>query len=364
MCPFLLLVDIFLSLYDIHMLKRKTILLLLPLLLSGCGETPKAELTYYSDFCYGVFHSYVSWIYGSDGEDFSKEINSYLEKLDDLADPYYPMVGQSNLYTLNKASDWVSVDPMLYDLLKVAVDLKEKTEGYFNPYIGKITKIWKDALFGDEDAEETPRPTQSDINSIAASIPYYLDEMKAFSLDFDDENYRVKRNGTARVDLGGLVKGYAVEHIEEMMAAHNVSVYKIDGGQSSIGLGDTKSGNPYSVSLMYSKEENENVFHIKDLDTSGSGVYEQKYVLNGKIYNHIVNPITGMPLSDYSMAFLVGENSSIIDAFATACMLAGPDKADEWSKKYGFYYSLYSDKDGYTDFVRESEELTAMRVNK
>ncbi|MCQ2741981.1 MAG: FAD:protein FMN transferase [Bacilli bacterium] len=336
---------------------KKTLIILLPLILSSCGNE---EVKYYQGFDYGIFHSFVSWTYGAKGEDFSNEITSYLERLDDLSDPYYPMAGEANLFSLNESSDWVAVDPVLYDLLKTATDLKEKTEGYFDPYIGKLTKLWKNTLFGEE---EDIFPTQEEIDEAATKVPELLEEANSFSLSFDEENKKVKRNGTAHIDLGGLVKGYAVEQIEKIMSAHGSTIYNINGGQSSVGLGNTKSGKPFTVSVMYSKVEGENTFKFKEKDTSGSGVYEQQYRLNGKIYNHIVNPKTGMPLSDYSMAFLVGDDSSVIDAFATACMLAGPDKANEWSKKYDFYYSLYKDKDGYTDFVSESSELTAMRAN-
>ena len=77
---------------------------------------------------------------------------------------------------------------------------------------------------------------------------------------------------------------------------------------------------------------------------------------------YIINPNTGMPLSDYSMAFLSGEDSALLDAFSTSCMIAGPEKSEEWSKKYNFSYSLYEDVGGFTKLVKESESLTKARI--
>ena len=70
-----------------------------------------------------------------------------------------------------------------------------------------------------------------------------------------------------------------------------------------------------------------------------------------------------MPNADYSMAFLVGQDSALLDAFSTSCMIAGPEKAAEWGSKFGFEYALFDDMfKGYARLVEESEGLAAKRV--
>ena len=64
------------------------------------------------------------------------------------------------------------------------------------------------------------------------------------------------------------------------------------------------------------------------------------------------------------MAFLVGNNSALLDAFSTSVMIAGPEKAREWGAKFGFEYALFDDMfKGYARLVEESETLTERRVS-
>lgn len=339
--------------YHIRMKKRLGLLLLLPLLVS-CSETRYSGSVL-------AFHSFFSWKYVS-GKDCGKEIYDLANKIDTLADPYTNYGDANTLYKINSTHEAIEVDPILFDLMKTALDLYAKTEHNFDPYIGKITSLWKTTLFGADDDFLFEGPSNSSIEEAKALIPALLEEARATSVELDENKMTIKRIGDGHIDLGGLTKGYAVEEAEKILHSNKVSKYLVNGGQSSLGLGKTLDGKNYKVDLMYSKVEKENTFELSEIDTSTSGVYEQCVTIDGKMYSHIINPNTGMPLTDYSMAFLVGEDSALLDAFSTSCMIAGPEKSEEWSKKYNFMYSLYEDDGGYTKFVSESEELTKTRI--
>lgn len=346
--------------YHISMKKRAGLILLTPFLLVGCNALNEGE-----PYSFGtvVFHSFFSCKYKSKKGDCNKEINDFVMNLDYLADPYNEYMGCNNLYKLNKTNEALKVDPVLFDLVKTAVDLYEKTEHNFNPYMGKITSLWKTTLFGDETDLLFDGPTTSSINEAKALIPALLEEANSTGVELDETNLTIKRIGNGYIDLGGLTKGYSVENVERILEKYGIEVYLVNGGQSSLGLGKGQDGKPFKVNLMYSKEEYENRYSLSEIDTSTSAVYEQFAEVAGELYSHIINPNTGMPITDYSMAFLTGEDSSLLDAFSTSCMIAGPEKTEEWSKKYNFNYSLYEDEGGYTRLVRESQSLNEARIN-
>ncbi len=358
MCPFLSLVVMVALNYDIAMKKRFGLVFLTPFILASCGVAK--ESTYSSSTL--VYGSFFSWKYVASKDDCSKDIYDLVNKLNYLADPYNEYMGSSNLYRVNHTHDEVTVDADLFDLVKTAVDLYEKTEGNFNPYMGKITSLWKTTLFGAADDLLFEGPSVSSIEDAKALIPALLEEVKGTSVELDETKQTIKRIGDGYIDLGGLTKGYSVERAELILEGNDVKQYLINGGQSSLGLGQLADNGKFKISLMYSETESENRFSLGEIDTSTSAVYEQFVTVEDVTYSHIINPHTGMPLTDYSMAFLVGEDSALLDAFSTSCMIAGPEKSEEWAKKYNFTYSLYKDEGGYTKLVAESEELSKVRI--
>ena len=338
------------------MKKRIALILLTPLILASCST----EETYTSAIL--AFDSYFTCTYVSSIGSINDEINAYISKVNRLADPYTDYEELNNLYKINRTNEALTVDPILFDLVKTAVDLYQKTEHNFNPFIGKITNVWKTTLFGESTDSTFNGPTISSIEETKALIPSLLEEAKSTSVLLDEENCTITRVGQGHIDLGGLTKGYAVEQAERMLEAKNIGMYLVNGGQSSLGLGKTQDNDKFTVNLKYSKSKYDNRFSLGEIDTSTSAIYEQSATVNGVTYSHIINPNTGMPLTDYSMAFLVGEDSALLDAFSTSCIIAGPDKAEEWGNKYGFAYSLFMDEGGYTKLVKESNSLSKARV--
>ncbi|MCQ2771803.1 MAG: FAD:protein FMN transferase [Bacilli bacterium] len=335
------------------MKKRLSLLLIAPLLLACSESTFSCSAL--------VFHSFFSCKYVSSRGECNKEMIDMVNRIDALADPY-TNYGGNTLYYINSTNEPVEVEPHLFNLMKTALDLYEKTEHNFNPYIGKITSLWKNTLFGDDEDMLFDGPTVSSIEEAKSFIPALLEEARSTRVVLDESKSTIQRIGSGHIDLGGLTKGYSVEETERILEKYKIEKYLINGGQSSLGLGKSQDGGNFKVNLMYSKEENENLFSLSKIDTSTSAIYEQSVTVDGITYSHIINPNTGMPLSDYSMAFLSGEDSALLDAFSTSCMIAGPEKSEEWSKKYNFSYSLYEDVGGFTKLVKESESLTKARI--
>lgn len=349
--------------YHIAMKKKSALYILLPFFLIGCNQTePEKEYTFYRGGAYGVFHSYFQWTFESDDGDYSDELGRFAEKVDSLANPYQAVEGINNLYTINNTNDPVVVDPMLFDLMKQAVELYEKTEHNFDPYIGKITSLWKVTLFGAEDDWDFSGPTSQSIEAAKALIPALLEESNNTTVVLDESKQTIQRVGNGTIDLGGITKGYGVEQAERILESHRATRYLLNGGQSSIGLGLSSKGGDFKVSVMYSKEDGTNKYSLSNIDTSTSAIYEQYSVVNDVTYSHIINPKTGMPLTDCSMAFLAGEDSVLLDAFSTSCMIAGLEKTKEWANKYNFSFALFKDNEHYAELIEESQTLKEARI--
>ena len=141
---------------------------LLPL--TGCSRDSNGSSSESEDFygasAYGIFNSFFSFSYNSNQGSIDNQVASFLDKMDDLADPYNAVSGKSNLYTINNTHLPVKVDEDLFDLVKTSLELEEKTEGYFNPLIGAISLEWKEILQSQEEVLET------DIKALEGRLHY------------------------------------------------------------------------------------------------------------------------------------------------------------------------------------------------
>ncbi len=322
---------------------RKTLFAFLSLAcLTSCQSK---EVTYYSVNAWGTFHSFCNITYDSPtvGE-IKQELIDLCVRLSNLTDPYVGYVNMNNVFTINQTNDPVEVDEDLYALLKQSWELKEKTDGYFNPLVGKLTNNWKNALYGGitevpPDYVPTPERIEEAKKRAAISVP----EIEASYLAFDDDAHTVQRVGGALLDLGGVAKGFAVERIESRLKEIASTSYLINAGTSSLGMGIAQGGGHFNVRINYMGDTILR-YKAKNIDCSTSAVYEQSVEMDGTIYSHIINPKTGLPVTSLSMAFLQGDDSIFLDAMSTSCMLAGVEQTKVWEERYHFKAALFENE--------------------
>src|SRR6185295_18470216 len=64
---------------------------------------------------------------------------------------------------------------------------------------------------------------------------------------------------------------------------------------------------------------------LSNVSVSSSGDREQFLELEGKRYSHIVDPRTGMPLSNGAGASIIAQSGMLADALATAVCVMGKE---------------------------------------
>jgi thiamine biosynthesis lipoprotein len=99
------------------------------------------------------------------------------------------------------------------------------------------------------------------------------------------------------------------------------------------------------------------ILTMTDCALATSGNYRNYYVKDGHKYAHTINPKTGNPAESNSLsATIVAPSCAEADAYATACMVVGKDKAlqilnRQADKKYIIIY----DNNGKTEWVVSPE---------
>ena len=202
--------------------KRAAALLLAALLLAltGCTASDPAtesgggQLQRYQSSFIDLFDTVTLVVgYASTEEEFSAEMTGFhdlLEEYHQLYDIYNDYEGVNNIKTINDnaGGDPVEVDRRIIDLLLFAKEMYERTDGQTNVMLGSVLALWHDAReYGINNPEDSCLP---DADALAEANAHTSMD----SLVIDDENNTVQiTDPLARLDVGAVAKGYAVQRV-------------------------------------------------------------------------------------------------------------------------------------------------------
>nr|MCR4604551.1 FAD:protein FMN transferase [Eubacterium sp.] len=198
-----------------------------------------------------------------------------------------------------------------YELLKKSLEVAEKTEGFFEPTIYPIVKLWGFTT------QEYRVPSDAEISDTLKKVGYKNVELK--------ENNIVKIKPGTMIDLGACAKGYLSDKLCDMIRAEGVSgIVSLGGNVKSVG---TKTdGKPFTVGITDPSDGRSIYTTVESSDTAvvTSGNYERFFEKDGKKYHHIFDKNTGAPAEgDIASVTVIGTDGFVCDAYATALFVAG-----------------------------------------
>jgi thiamine biosynthesis lipoprotein ApbE len=247
---------------------------------------------------------------------------------------YYSIDGKqlNNLSVINDSygsGSVVVVDKDLIELIKQSVEMMKLTEGYFNPTLGILIDLWS-PLFVPFQQRLGLDPDPLLVTS-ALKCSATLENIDQV-IEINETNSTVKFNkiegcdGQAKLALGAIAKGYAMERAKEIIGDFP---YLIDGGRSSLitnGINPNPDRDSWNVviltpylgnNLAIAAVNNSNTF-------TTSGDYENSFIkdnLDGTftVRHHILNPFTGYSENIYrSFTILSNQQAGLMDALGTA----------------------------------------------
>lgn len=240
-------------------------------------------------------------------------------------------VADSDIYKLNNASGstWETMDNYTISLLKLSLDVAQKTDGAFDPAVLPLTSLW------DFDGKQHV-PTNEELKTLLPRVSY-----KDLRLNEKDKTASLKMHYEG-VDLGSLGKGAACDKVVEAYSKTGVQAAVISVG-GSIGLyGNKPDHSGWNVAVRDPKTPDNEAGSVGTLSLesgqylSTSGTYEKEFTKNGKTYHHLLNPKTGMPENNGLVSVtIVCNNGALSDALSTACFVLGREKGTALAKSYG-----------------------------
>lgn len=253
------------------------------LLLAACGREPLYQSQTY------VFGTLVDISIYGEPEDRARELASHVQQeFQRLHNHYHAWQEGSELTRLNAAftkGETATISPELAAILEDATAWSEKSGGLFNPAIGHLVKLW-----GFQADEFKPvHPDAAEIAALVKANPQMHDLViegdKAYS-----------RNPAVKLDLGGYLKGYALDLAAEYLRQQGVHNALINIGGNIIAIG--KHGDkPWRVGIQHPRQPGPiAILDLPDGWAIGtSGDYQRYFEVDGVRYCHIIDPRTGYP---------------------------------------------------------------------
>ena len=261
-------------------------------------------------------------------------IKTMFQEYSNLLDNYTSYKGEENIYTINEKRS-IGVSKRLREAIEKALELKEDTNGYFNPLIGGLSNKWKEAIKNREVLS----------NEV---ISAELEKINTSSIQIDGDLVTIV--GDADIDLGGFAKGYVTKLVIDYLKEQNITGYLINAGESSVSFG-TKGNMNFRVSLMgpYDFKEIKLLETINNSVSTSSGKH-QNVEIDGVRYHHLINPFTGMPTNNFDNVNVIMPDAMIGDAYSTAIFGMSFEDAKEFIIEKDISAILY--KDGKIIFER------------
>lgn len=237
-----------------------------------------------------------------------------IAELNQVMSDYEPDSELSKLSRSAPTSEPISISGDLYSVLSVAQKLSERTGGAFDVTVGPLTKLWRRAHRKEEFPAERPLEEARQATGF-----------KNLVLDKRARAASLLKPGM-RLDLGGIAKGYAGDEALRALAKLGVRRAIVNAGGDVV-AGDAPPGESGWLVAVASLERDappSQFLRAANCSVATSGDVWQFVEIDGVRYSHILNPSTGLGLTNRSSVTIVAPNGTAADSLASAVSVLGP----------------------------------------
>ena len=239
-----------------------------------------------------------------------------IAELDSILSDYKP---DSELNRLSRSAGQQVIIPLgddLWTVLAAAADLSGRSGGAFDVTVGPLVRLWRRARRSGQ------MPSADALAAAREAVGY-----EHLRLDPKNRTAELLKPGM-RLDLGGIAMGYAVDEGLAMLRAHGVTRALIDAS-GDIGVSDAPPDSPGwrigIAPLDWADGPPSRYLTLTNAAVTTSGDAFQHVEIDGQRYSHIVDPKTGLGLTDRSSVIVIAADCMSADSLATAVSVLGPE---------------------------------------
>lgn len=226
----------------------------------------------------------------------------------------------SELTLLSKTSGsgrWVPVSPDLWRVLERAQSVARSSEGAFDVTVGPMVQLWRRA----RRQREMPDPARLAAARQASGWR---------NLELDPRHHQVRLLvPNMRLDLGAIAKGFAADEALKVIRRMGIRSALV-AGSGDMAFGDPPPGRAgwrVEVAPLDVPDAPPSRFVLlSNCGVATSGDVFQHVEIGGVRYSHIVDPRTGVGLTDHSLVTVIAPDCMAADSLSTTVSVMGPGR--------------------------------------
>lgn len=233
----------------------------------------------------------------------------------------------SEVFRFNRSKEGVAVHlPYLLPPLRMAAEVFKYSQGAFDPTVMPLVNAWG---FG------PGRVFQMDstrVDSLKQFIGFEKVQLTPDSV--------LKLDARTQLDFGGIGQGYGADVITQFLKSKGITDMLVELGGEGMACGvNLDTGKPWKIGILDPNSTREKQFFkayasLSNKSFTTSGNYFNYKEINGRKYSHTIDPESGYPVQrEMLSASVFAEDCTMADAWATAFMVMGRDRAIEILKQ-------------------------------
>jgi thiamine biosynthesis lipoprotein len=237
--------------------------------------------------------------------------------LNGVLSDYDPDSEISRLSRTSGQGKMVPVSGDLWRVLERGQAMAARTDGAFDVTVGPLVNLWRRA----RRKQELPSPEL--IAELRARVGFR-------NLRLDAENKTAELLiPEMRLDVGSIGKAYSVDQALAVLRQRGITRALV-AGSGDMAAGDAPPGQVgWRVEVAPLDAPGAPPPQIVQLANRGiatSGDVFQRVEIDGKRYSHIVDPHTGLGLTDHSLVTVIAPDCASANSLSTAASVLGPER--------------------------------------
>ena len=292
-------------------------------LAGGCAKPPTQRFQYVQ-LLMGVENRAV--LYAKDEPTARNAAKAAFERVAQLEDIMSDYQTNSELMRLcaHSGNGPVAISKDLFDVLAFAQEVSEASDGAFDVTVGPYVRLWRTAR------KTKSLPTASALADARCRVGW-----KLLKLDKTHQTAELMVPGM-QLDLGGIAKGYAADEAIGVLRDHGIqsALYETGG---DIVVSDPPPGTQgWAIETVDpDARSRKKILTLHNTAVSTSGDTVQFVEIDSVRYSHVVNPHTGIGLTDHRMATVIAPHGLISDPLSKVATMLDPRKSELILSRFG-----------------------------
>jgi thiamine biosynthesis lipoprotein len=229
----------------------------------------------------------------------------------------------SELARLNRsAGAWFQASPELFDVVQQACELAEETGGLFDPtMLAALEAAGYDKSMDDIRAYGVSSQPRSGYQVQSA--------FRAIQLDEPTQSIHLPLG--ARIDLGGIAKGWIAEQAALLLAEY-ADACAVSAGGDIFTIGLPADEPDWSIGLENPRDPDRDLttLHVGPGAVATSSVAKRRWQQGRREQHHIIDPRTGEPaVTDWLSVTVIAPHAALAEVYAKALLIGGLREAED-----------------------------------